>query len=93
MVVVQGYIQRVKDAILQVWGFEKELQQTVEMTTREIAEITEEMQTLNGRELAKYKAMLDSAKESNNKAARQLAQVKRRHAELRSEFARLNDTK
>lgn len=93
MVAVQAEIQRVKDEILQVWAFEKKLQETVEITTQEIEEITEEMQSLNGEKLAKYKAMLEAAKDSNDHAAKQLVQIQQRHAKLRSEFTRLNDTK
>jgi len=82
----EATIQALKESILKVWAFEKKLQLTVDITTKEIEEIAEEMEVMTGEKLEKYEAMLKAAKESNQKAARQLENVKARHESLRSKL-------
>jgi len=82
----EATIQALKESILKVWAFEKKLQLTVDITTKEIEEIAEEMEMMTGEKLEKYEAMLKAAKESNQKAARQLENVKARHESLRSKL-------
>jgi len=82
----EAIIQALKESILKVWAFEKKLQLTVDITTKEIEEIAEEMEMMTGEKLEKYEAMLKAAKESNQKAARQLENVKARHESLRSKL-------
>ena len=82
----EAIIQALKESILKVWAFEKKLQLTVDITTKEIEEIAEEMEVMTGEKLEKYEAMLKAAKESNQKAARQLENVKARHKSLRSKL-------
>ena len=82
----EAIIQALKESILKVWAFEKKLQLTVDITTKEIEEIAEEMEMMTGEKLEKYEAMLKAAKESNQQAARQLENVKARHKSLRSKL-------
>lgn len=84
-----GTIQRLKDKILAVWMFEKQLKQVVETTAKEIEEITEEMDQLDGLDYFRWSDMLESAKESNNRAEQQLKQVVLRHKALRDEYNKL----
>ena len=84
-----GTIQRLKDKILAVWMFEKQLKQVVETTAKEIEEITEEMDQLDGLDYFRWSEMLESAKESNNRAEQQLKQVVLRHKALRDEYNKI----
>ena len=89
MDIQEAIVQALKDSILRTWDFEKKLQNTINLTAQEIEEITEEMEELTGEKLEKYKAMLNAAKESNQRAARRLEETKKAHIKLRSEYEKL----
>jgi hypothetical protein len=85
----EAIVQALKDSILRTWDFEKKLQNTINLIAQEIEEITEEMAELTGEKLEKYEAMLNAAKESNQRAARRLEEAKKAHIKLRSEYEKL----